>query len=338
LRLHVALIQDFRVKSPTLYSNGVKPDAKSARSSCVVSQIFVQIASYRDDELVATVRDALRKAAQPQNLSFGIVWQGKVGIDPLPIEFLPYCRLLLVDADRSRGVCWARSKAQLLWDGEPYTLQIDSHMRFVQGWDELLLHMLAHCSSPKPLLTAYPPAYTPPDMLHSGEPTRLAASHFTEQGILSLVSGTSLSEYTKPQLGMFIAAGFWFAPSQLLREIPYDPLLYFQGEEINLAVRAWTHGWDIYHPNQITCYHEYTRVGKPRHWEDHHHWWQLDQVAHQRLRWLLEVEPSAVNLDRYGLGQQRNLSSYEQFSGVNFRQRKLTAGAKSGFPCLLHQH
>ena len=297
-----------------------------------MSQIFVQIASYRDAELTATVQDAIAKAAQPQNLTFGIVWQGKAGIDPLPIELLHCCRLLLVDADHSRGVCWARSKTQLLWEGEPYTLQIDSHMRFVHGWDELLLHMLAHCSSQKPLLTAYPPAYTPPHTLHAGEPTRLAASHFTEQGILSLASGTSLSDYTKPQLGMFIAAGFWFAPAQLLSDLPYDPLLYFQGEEISLAVRAWTHGWDIYHPNQIACYHEYTRLGKPRHWEEHPHWWQLDQIAHQRLKNLLGMECSEIGCDRYSLGTDRNLNAYEQFSGVDFKSRTLTANAIIGLP------
>lgn len=295
-----------------------------------MSQIFVQIASYRDPELVATVQDAIQKAAAPQNLSFGIVWQGKAGSDPLPIESLHCCRLLLIDADRSRGVCWARSKTQLLWEGEPYTLQIDSHMRFVPGWDELLLRMLAHCPSPKPLLTAYPPAYTPPDSLHPGAPTTLAASHFTEQGLLSLVSGTSLEYFTTPQLGLFIAAGFWFAPSQLLWELPYDPLLYFQGEEINLTVRAWTHGWDIYHPNQIVCYHEYMRSGKPRHWDDHQHWWQQDQLAHQRLRQLLGMEPNTIDLDRYGLGTHRSLSAYEQFSGVDFKHQRLTEAARSG--------
>ncbi|MBW4472470.1 MAG: hypothetical protein KME45_19170 [Stenomitos rutilans HA7619-LM2] len=298
-----------------------------------MSHIFIQIASYRDPELTATVKDAIQKAVYPQNLSFGIVWQGKPGIDPLPVEYLSCCRLLLVDADRSRGVCWARSKTQSLWDGEPYTLQIDSHMRFVHGWDELLLHMLMHCPSAKPLLTAYPPAYTPPNHLHPGEPTRLVASHFTEQGILSLASGASLCYDIKPQLGMFIAAGFWFAPSQMLQDVPYDPQLYFQGEEINLAVRAWTHGWDIYHPNQVTCYHEYTRPGKPRHWEEHDYWWRLDQVAHQRLKHLLQIEASSqISLDRYGLGTQRSLSSYEQFSGVDFQRQQLTAGARSGQP------
>lgn len=295
-----------------------------------VSQIFVQIASYRDPEITATVRDAMQKAASPQNLSFGIVWQGKADRDPLPLEFLPSCRLLLVDADRSRGVCWARSKTQSLWEGEPYTLQIDSHMRFVEGWDELLLQMLAHCPSSKPVLTAYPPAYTPPDILHPGAPTTLAASHFTEQGILSLVSGVSLEYCTTPQRGLFMAAGFWFAPSHILKDVPYDPLLYFQGEEISLTVRAWTKGWDFYHPNQIACYHEYTRPGKPRHWDDHPHWWQLDQLAHQRLYHLLEIESSHINLDRYGLGTQRSLTAYEQFSGVDFKHQRLTDAARSG--------
>lgn len=300
-------------------------------------KIFVQIASYRDPELVATVEDALQKAAVPADLSFGIVWQGKIGLDCLPSHRLNCCRILLIDSDRSLGVCWARAKAQSLWEGEPYTLQIDSHMRFVPGWDELLLRMLHNCPSPKPLLTAYPPAYTPPNLLHDGEPTALGAAHFTDQGRLSLVSCRSLAHTCLPQLGMFMAAGFWFAPAQLLQEVPYDPYLYFHGEEINLTVRAWTHGWDIFHPNQIVCYHEYIRPGKPRHWEDHPHWWQLDQTAHQRLQQLLGEAPGAIDLGLYGLGRQRSLQDYEQFSGVNFQRQTLTDLARQGIPNLQAQ-
>jgi len=297
-----------------------------------MAEIFVQIASYRDPELVATIADALHQADQPDRLSFGIVWQGKAGVDPLPLNVLPHGRLLLVDSDRSRGVCWARAKTQSLWEGEPYTLQIDSHMRFVRGWDSLLLHLLDHCPSDRAILTAYPPAYTPPDQLHSGEPTTLGASHFNQAGILCLESRLSLSYHTRPQLGMFMAAGFWFAASHLIQEVPYDPHLYFHGEEINLTVRAWTHGWDIYHPNQIVCYHEYTRPGKPRHWEDHSAWWQLDQQAHQRLRQLLHLEPDTGVLNPYRLGTARSLRDYEQFSGVNFRQQTLTTAAHNGVP------
>lgn len=298
-----------------------------------MSQIFVQIASYRDPELVATVQDALQKAAHPDRLTFGIVWQGKPGVDAVPWEQLSWCRILLIDSDRSQGVCWARAKTQMLWEGEPYTLQIDSHMRFVYGWDDLLLHMLHQCPTEKAVLTAYPPAYTPPNFLHPhSEPTALAAAHFTDSGSLSLVSHHSLTEQIRPQLGMFIAAGFWFASTQFIQEIPYDPQLYFQGEETSLAVRAWTHGWDIYHPNQIACYHEYERPGKPKHWEDHPRWWQLEQTAQTRLRQLLGLEPA--NLGHYGLGRHRSLLDYQAFSGVDFQQRSLTDSARQGIPAI----
>ncbi len=293
--------------------------------------IFVQIASYRDPELLPTIVNALEQASYPQEITFGVVWQGKAGIDDIPLQWLNHCRVLLLDSDQARGVGWARAKTQTLWEGEPYTLQIDSHMRFVPDWDALLIHLLHQCPSRKPLLTAYPPAYTPPDVLHPGEPTSLGASHFTEQGSLGLVSTRPLGHYLTPQAGMFIAAGFWFAPSQFIHEVPYDPLLYFQGEETNLSIRAWTHGWDIFHPNRIVCYHEYTRTGKPRHWEDHPHWWELNQITHHRLHQL--VNPGlGNNLHPYGLGAHRSLSAYEAFSGINFQQRTIAHTARQGIP------
>ncbi len=297
-----------------------------------MTTIFVQIASYRDPELMPTIADALQKATYPQRLSFGVVWQGKVGCDRLPLERMECCRVLMVDSDRARGVGWARSKTQSLWEGETYTMQIDSHMRFAPGWDETLITMLHQCPSVKPVLTAYPPAYTPPNILHAGEPTRLAASHFHAQGSLSLVSGTSLAHCNQPQLGLFIAAGFWFARSQFIQDVPYDPHIYFYGEELNLTVRAWTNGWDIYHPNQIVCFHEYNRPGKPRHWQDHANWWQLDQFSHQRLHQLLNPDSGGIPLSSYGLGCSRSLSAYEIFSGVNFRTRTLTDTARKGIP------
>jgi len=37
--------------------------------------IFIQIASYRDPELVSTIKDCILKAKYPNLLSFGICWQ-----------------------------------------------------------------------------------------------------------------------------------------------------------------------------------------------------------------------------------------------------------------------
>ena len=40
-----------------------------------MDKIFVQIASYRDPELVPTIRDCIAKAKHPERLTFGINWQ-----------------------------------------------------------------------------------------------------------------------------------------------------------------------------------------------------------------------------------------------------------------------
>ena len=38
------------------------------------NRIFVQIASYRDPQLIPTIEDMLSKASHPENLVFGICW------------------------------------------------------------------------------------------------------------------------------------------------------------------------------------------------------------------------------------------------------------------------
>ncbi|WP_049802551.1 GlcNAc-transferase family protein [Gloeothece verrucosa] len=93
--------------------------------------IFIQIASYRDRELVPTVLDALAQAAHPERLSFGICWQYQTEEELQyiePLKNLKNCRIDAVSAAQSRGACWARSRTQKLWRGERYTLQIDSHI------------------------------------------------------------------------------------------------------------------------------------------------------------------------------------------------------------------
>jgi hypothetical protein len=42
-------------------------------------------------------------------------------------------------------------------------LQIDSHMRFVSGWDEILIQQLGACGQDKAVLSTYPPGYALPD-------------------------------------------------------------------------------------------------------------------------------------------------------------------------------
>ena len=53
-------------------------------------------------------------------------------------RIIPSWRCIKFDAAESRGACWARREAQGVYGGEDFLLQIDSHMRAVEHWDDLL--------------------------------------------------------------------------------------------------------------------------------------------------------------------------------------------------------
>ena len=46
---------------------------------------------------------------------------------------------------------------QLMFRGEQYYLQIDSHSEFVQDWDEKLIKMVEDAPAKKPVISTYPP-------------------------------------------------------------------------------------------------------------------------------------------------------------------------------------
>ena len=124
-------------------------------------KIFVQIASYRDPQLIPTIKSILENAKKPKNIVLGICRQyhPEDNFDNLD-EYRDDKRFRIKDVlySESKGVCWARNLTQQLYKGEEYTLQIDSHMRFEKDWDDTLIKMIKQLQKkgfPKPLLTGY---------------------------------------------------------------------------------------------------------------------------------------------------------------------------------------
>lgn len=288
-----------------------------------MKRIFLQIAAYRDTELVPTVQDALAQATHPERISFGICWQ-YMDVELHYIDLLkPFvnCRIDAIPARYSQGLGWARNKAQQLWQGEEYTLQTDAHMRFVQGWDELLIEMLGQCPSEKAILSAFPPGYKPPRTLVTHGACRSRGTHFSDNGYLNVQAYDDLSSCDAPQLGAFIAGGFLFAPSIAFQEVPPDPYIYFT-DEIPYGARLWTQGWDIYHPHRVVCWHYYN-IGSSRifNWNDRKDWHKRHKNTFARIRQLLGMEERTQDFGIYDLGTVRSLVEYEALAGVNFKQR-----------------
>src|SRR4051812_44006388 len=108
-----------------------------------MEDIYVQIPAYRDQELEKTIRDLYAKAAEPRRLRVAVLWQraDEEALDR-SLRDLPSLEIIEVPFRMSSGCNWARSELQRGWRGEPYTLLLDSHHRFVRGWDDSAMRML----------------------------------------------------------------------------------------------------------------------------------------------------------------------------------------------------
>lgn len=301
--------------------------------------IFVSVANYRDSETPHTLRSLLANAAKPERIRIGVFSQVVPSDDNdcLP-QHVPVAQLreLRCHANDSLGACWARSRIfEELLQGEEYVLQIDSHMRFEPGWDETLIDMLARCPSPRALITTYPPAYVPPAERGTPGLTLLAADLFNDMGILMVKPRTIHPDepLPAPPPSAFLSANLLFGPVTAFREVPYDPHLYFHGEEISMAARFWTHGWDLHAPDRCVMYHDYTtNRGRRRHWEDKRDWVRFNMRSFARLRHLFGIETSRDpvvlrEFDRYGFGNVRSLAEFEEFADVDFKTARIGSRA-----------
>lgn len=292
--------------------------------------IFVSIASYRDPDCQNSVRDLFEKASFPERIVIGLCLQIVPDEDrdcAVSTDRPQQLRMIEVHASESRGACWARSRIQELWRGEEYFFQVDSHMRFVSGWDDKLIVMLGKCAGEKPVLSTYPLEFTPPDQFAPDRLVTIRPKGFDDDGVLTQNSGLSLLDNAPecPAPSPFISAGMLFTLGRVVEEVPYDPYLYFTGEEITLGARLWTSGWEIYCPNAVIAYHNYSKqIERPRHWEDKTDWVSLSRRSRRRIRHILGIElgggsDDLVEIERYGLGAVHTLAEYEAYSGLDFK-------------------
>ena len=296
-------------------------------------KIFISIAAYRDPELLPTIRDCIRRADNPENLVFAIAWQRNKEDEWDTLEELaddPRFKIIDIDYKDSLGTCWARNLAQKEYTDEQYTLQLDSHHRFARGWDTTCKKMIADLQGlghKKPLLTAYLPSYNPENDPQDRvqEVWKLNFDRFTPEGVIFMLPAImdDWKEKAYPTPTRFFSAHFVFTLGEWNKEVVYDPNLYFHGEEITLAVRSHTHGYDMFIPHKIVAWHEYTRKGRVRHWDENKKWEKLNRDSLLRAKKLLGVDAIENDIDfgEYGLGNERTKASYEMYAGIRFEDR-----------------
>jgi hypothetical protein len=308
--------------------------------------IFVNIASYCDPVLPFTLDRAIATADQPAALHFGVADQSPAAA-PRVVQLAQGARLSLVRVDPldARGPCWARALANSLYDGEDWVLQLDSHMDFDPHWDTKLIEqaraLQARVAHPGVVVSSYPNSFA----FENGQPVRRGVTDkvlvhvvkpqavFQPDHLVLHFEGHPVEQDT-PVRGFHLGAGCLFAPGRFAWQFPYDPWFYFHGEEQALALRLYTHGWDIFHMPGLPLYHLYNNPEsgappRPLHWDPqldaqrNTGWWGLEQRARSRLAKLVAGEDLGV----FGLGAARTVAEYAAFSGIDYAARTIAPSA-----------
>ena len=303
----------------------------------MANTIFVQIASYRDPELKNTLKDLFEKAEKPDNLRVTIAWQHSEEDkwDNLDL-YKDDKRVNIIDIPYkdSKGACWARHQIQQHYKDEKYTFQLDSHHRFQDKWDTILISMVKKLQKKghnKPLITSYIPSYEPKTypLGRVNAPWGMSFDRFIPEGVVFFLPYYIQDRTEEVIPARYYSAHFAFTVGQFAKEVQHDPEYYFHGEEISIAVRAYTHGYDLFHPNKLIAWHEYTRQGRTKQWDDDPTWGQKNKDCHTKMRSLLNVDgENELQELEYGLGTERTLQDYERYAGIRFSDRSITESCK----------
>lgn len=300
--------------------------------------IFLHLPAYRDPELIPTIKDAIAKANRPENLRFGICHQYHPDdkFDNLD-EFkddsrFKIDRMLYTEA---KGLPYARQRINDMITDETYILQLDSHHRFAEGWDDTLINMHSKLEKEgfKPIITGYLPLYDP-----FNDPAGRSVDPWLQHFVCFYPHGTIFirpsgipdwKNLKGPVRSRFLSGHFDFARTEWAKTIKHDPDIYFSGEEINLTLRSFTHGYDFFHPHVLVIWHSTMReerAGKLS-WDDEHKR-GVNTSAHQargraKIRQLFRTEDNGFDLTGYDIGTVRTIRDYEEYAGFDFKLRSV---------------
>jgi hypothetical protein len=288
--------------------------------------IFIQITSYHDHELEKTIKNAILKSSGETKLIFGvhsIFYKENAWIET--VKQIPNVKLVESKAPDNLGMGLGRSIAHDLYSGEDYYFQIDAHSRFDQNWDTFLINEInTHKSNGfnKPLITQYPKRFwykgdeekirehkEVVTQFYWKDKQRFKNNRMPMQGTVLNPKGNIFS--------ISVSGGSIFTEGEFLKP---NKLIFSDGEEIFIAARAYTNGYNMFVPSNMFMYHlYYSPEGKNKRRLVPSDWPQqtadLNQLSVNEIRLVLTGQ-GIIGEER--LGSERTLSEYGKFCGLDF--------------------
>ena len=297
-----------------------------------MESIFVQISSYSDLELPETINDLINKSSGKFIINIGVynLLYKDIKID------LPKIKGLQIMTEKSPygiGVGYGRLQAHNFYNGEDYYLQIDGHTKMNFEWDSQVVSYIKEYKSmgfEKPLLTNYPRNYWYQD---NGE------CSFDEGDWVSQISFTeNISQFKDTRIptqtavvnnkgnifSKSVSAGSIFTVGDFIRP---SSKVAFYGEEILLAARAYTNGFDLLIPKKQFMYHLYYNHDNPninkrrliwKDWES-----EFNKIDIESKKYVYDIFTKEY-IGEEELGTKRSLKSYGDFVGLDFKSGEVS--------------
>jgi hypothetical protein len=297
----------------------------------VMASIFVQIPSYHDYELYRTIINCIKSSSGENQINFGVHISYYLE-NNIEIPNVNNLKVNISQAPENIGVGQARYIANEFYNGEDYYLQIDSHMRFEQDWDKNLISTYLKYKSEglNPVISTYPGAYD-----YSENKLRII-NNKNDVSYIDFIQELSFDDNYIPHqravanfedniFNRSVSAASIFSSGEIAKIKP-NQNIYFWGEEIVMAARFFTHGFDLMLPEQQNLYHLY-----------YNH-----ELAEKNLRrqssfdfpeictakeMESQKEVTSILLGRKmgpeGLGIERSIKEYEEYARVDFLAKKV---------------
>lgn len=333
--------------------------------------IFVMVASFRDFQCPQTIESMFSRAKYPTRIRIGIIDQTMANDDEhcskfctkadtkAACQYRAHIDTFTMDANEAVGPVFARHIGSRMYRGEYFVLQVDAHVDFIQDWDTLIINQWKSAKNEMAVLTAYMS-----DVTGSIDPVTHKSNHPGRPIMCQTdYEGLSRSKHLRhgqqpegvplvgdqPMVEPFWAAGFSFARGHFLINVPYDQHLpnMFQGEEINIAVRGFTYGYDFYTPTHQVCFHYYAvsaagqkkeRQKVPLFWSVSNQYSNIlgikstqrsNQIIELRLKGKKtreEKEKEFVDYKKYGIGNARSVDLFYDLYGIDRASETVAKG------------
>lgn len=285
-------------------------------------KIFVSIASYCDRQLMQTLENLYETACNPSRITVGVHLQDTDEYhNTILSRKFPNLKIIFTKPEDSRGVVWAREKIKdVLITDEDYFLQIDSHSRFKNNWDAILVNQHRSMVSPKTVISTYPNAFDLTDNtkqylnIKTNAPLiiREFFSEIKTDNRLHTRNLDAMKDYDIVDT-RWIGAGFIFAPMEWVNQVRTPTNIKSKGEEDFQTYLSYLKGWDIKLAAEAVVWHNYNV-------------YETDGTVYRKSNLNTFTDNSINEINAILFNNQitytRSLQELESYLGIQFKKRE----------------